>query len=88
MRGLEGGEGEALARQLRDGGYGGPVLLLTEAAAARRISGQAVSAVGAAGAAFRASGPHGAGEDRAFKIGPYLFQPGGQAADRKRARSA
>jgi DNA-binding response OmpR family regulator len=73
---LEGGKGEALAQQLRDGGYGGPVLLLTQAAAAGEYLPKPFRLSALLARLSVHLGPHGAGDDRPFKIGPYLFQPG------------
>jgi DNA-binding response OmpR family regulator len=78
--GLEGGKGEKLADELRRQGFSGPILLLTD------NSPDAAMAYEHLDKPFRLSvllarlaahlGPHGASEDRAFQIGPYLFQPG------------
>ena len=75
---LEGG-GENLADALKAGGFGGPILLLTEGPAADTIAHEQLSKP------FRLSalltllsahlGPHGGGEERTVQIGPYLFQP-------------
>lgn len=77
---LEGGCGESLANELRAGGFKGPILLLTAGPPDAAITHEQLPKP------FRLSallvrlsvhlGPHGAGEERAFKIGPYMFQPG------------
>jgi DNA-binding response OmpR family regulator len=73
---LEGGKGEALAQELRAGGYGGPVLLLTEAAAQGNHLAKPFRLSALLARLSAHLGPHGAGDDQPFKIGPYLFQPG------------
>ena len=75
---LEGGNGESLADELRQSGFNGPILLLSSGAPGARHETLAKP--------FRLSallarlslhlGHLGASEDRAFQIGPYLFQPG------------
>jgi DNA-binding response OmpR family regulator len=74
---LEDGKGESLGRELRADGFSGPVLLLTEDAATQ--DGHLAKPFRLSALLARLSmhlGPHGTGEDRAFHIGPYLFQPG------------
>jgi DNA-binding response OmpR family regulator len=73
--GLEGSEG--LARDLRENGFAGPVLLLTETekpGADHLVKPFRLGALLARLAAHL--GPHGAEEDRAVSIGPYVFEPG------------
>jgi DNA-binding response OmpR family regulator len=74
---LEDGKGASLGRELRADGFTGPVLLLTEEAATE--AGHLAKPFRLSALLSRISlhlGPHGAGEDRAIRIGPYLFQPG------------
>jgi DNA-binding response OmpR family regulator len=77
---LPDGDGESLARELRKAGFGGFVLFLTAAAKTPPSAGEYLVKP------FRLSmllarlsarlGRHGAGDDRAIRIGPYLFRPG------------
>lgn len=77
---LEDGQGGSLADELRAGGFEGPILLLAASAPGGTTAHEQLAKP------FRLSalltwlsvhlGPHGAGEDRTFKIGPYLFRPG------------
>jgi DNA-binding response OmpR family regulator len=78
--GIEGGKGESLADELRENGFTGPVLLLTadppDPAIAHEQMLKPFRLATLLARLAATLGPHGGDEDRAFQIGPYLFQPG------------